>query len=184
MKRLYLSIPNNNDVWVKKEMNEDPATMDYNAGYNVSYGGYNYSDGTIKTDLKDIQENWLPQWINKEPNRYFAFIRRIEDEEYIGYVYFKDKTENGQEIGVLIRGKYRGKGYATEAVKLLCEKADNLGVEQLFHQIPDTRKAAIKADLNNGFVIVNENIPCKFTKFGQKENEILLIRTSDLKSLK
>ena len=179
MKKLYLSIPTKEDVWVKKEMNEDPATMDYNAGYNVSYSGYNYNDGTIKTDLKDLQENWLPKWTGQEPNKFFAFIRRIEDDAYIGYVHFKDNTENGHEIGVLIRGEYRGKGYATEAVKLLCEKADELGVKKLFHQIPDNRKAAIKADINSGFVVVKENIPCEYTKFGMTENEILLIREKE-----
>ena len=176
MKRLYLSVPTNEDIWIKKDLNEDPATMDYNAGYNVSFSGFNYNDGTIKTDLKDLKENWLPKWIDNEQNRYFAYIRRIEDDEYIGYVFFKDNTENGHEIGVLIRGKYRGNGYATEAVGLLCKKADELGVAKLFHQIPDNRKAAIKADINNGFVVVKEDIPCKFTKFGERENEILLIR--------
>ena len=176
MKRLYLSIPTKDDVWVKKEMNEDPTTMDYNAGYNVSFNGFNYNDGTIQTNLSDLQENWLPRWVGQEPNKFFAFIRRIEDDEYIGYVFFKDNTENGHEIGVLIRGKYRGNGYATEAVGLLCKKADELGVAKLFHQIPDNRKAAIKADLNNGFVIVKENIPCEYTKFGKREDETLLIR--------
>jgi len=33
-----------------------------------------------------------------------------------------------------------------------------------------------KLYLNNGFKIVKENVPCKFTKFGKRENEILMIR--------
>ena len=63
-----------NDVWFIKEMEADPKTMDYNAGYNVSFAGYNYNDGTIREDLKDLQENWLPRWVGHEPNRFFAFV--------------------------------------------------------------------------------------------------------------
>ena len=176
MNELFLSVPTKDDIWVKKEINEDPNSMDYNAGYNVSYAGYNYEDGTIKTDLKELQLNWLPRWIGQEPNKYFAFVRRFVDGAYIGYVYFKDKTELGQEIGIVIKGDYRGKGYSTKAIKLLCEKADEMGVKKLFHQIPENRVAAIKADLNNGFIIVNRDIHCHFTKFGKIENEVLLIR--------
>ena len=177
MNKLYLSVPTKDEMWFKKEMEADPKTMDYNAGYNVTYNGYNYEDGTIQEDLKDLQEIWFPKWVGHEPNKFFAYIRRKEDDAYIGHVFYKDETENGHEIGILIKGEFRGNGYATEAVKLLCQKADELGVDKLYHQIPDTRKAAIKSDLNNGFIIIKENIPCRFTKFGKQEREVLMIRT-------
>ena len=176
MNRLYLTIPTKEDLVFKKELEADPQTMDYNAGYNVSFNGYNFQDGTIEEDLDDLRENWLPKWVGHEPNKYFAFVRRKEDDKYVGEVYFKDATEYGHEIGIVIKGEYRGRGYASEAIGLLCEKADSLGVDVLFHQLPDTRIAAIKADENNGFKVVKENIPCNFTKFGKRESEILLIR--------
>ena len=178
MERVYLSVPTKEEMWFKKELESDPKTMDYNAGYNVSYKGYNQNDGTIQEDLKELQDVWFCRWIGYEPSRYFAFIKRVEDDAYIGEVYFKDETPNGHEIGIVIKGEYRGRGYATEAISLLCNKADELGIKKLFHQIPDTRLSAIKVDLNNGFVMVKNNIPCGFTKFGETENEVLLVRAN------
>lgn len=176
MEKLYLKVSSKEEMWFKKEMEADAKTMDYNAGYNVSFNGYNYQDGTILEDITELQEVWYPKWTNCEPDRFYAYIVRESDNAYIGEVYYKNETENGHEIGILIKGEYRGNGYATEAIRLLCEKADSVGIKKLFHQIPNTRKSAIKADLNNGFKIVKDNIPCNFTKFGERETEILLIR--------
>ena len=174
MSKLYLSVPGEDEMWFKRDLEADPKTMDYNAGYNVSFAGYNYNDGTINEDLDNLKHNWLPKWVGQD-DKYYAYIMRLSDGVYIGEVYYKGESEYGHEIGVVIKGEYRGNGYATEAIALLCEVADKRG-HKLYHQIPDTRKAAIKADLNNGFKIIKDNIPCKFTKFGVRENEVLLIR--------
>ena len=41
MNNLELIIPKITDLWFKKEIKEDPKTMDYNAGYDLSFKGYN-----------------------------------------------------------------------------------------------------------------------------------------------
>ena len=56
MLNLKLVIPQKEDLWFKKAIKEDPHTMDYNAGYDLSFNGYNREDGTIKTDIKELQE--------------------------------------------------------------------------------------------------------------------------------
>ena len=173
---LYLRKITKEDCLFIKEMEADPKTMDYNAGYNVTYKGYNFYDGTIEEDLKDLQENWLTKWVGHEPNRFMGILRRKSDDRRVGKVYFKEKTEYGQEIGIVIKAEFRGNGYASEGIMLLCKKADELGVERLFHQIPNTRMAAIKADINSGFKVIKDNILCNYTKFGEREKEILLIR--------
>ena len=58
MDDLSLVIPNKKDLWFKKEIKEDPNTMDYNAGYDLSFSGYNRDNGTIQTDLKELEEVW------------------------------------------------------------------------------------------------------------------------------
>ena len=41
MNNLKLIIPQKEDLWFKKEIKEDPNTMDYNAGYDLSFNGNN-----------------------------------------------------------------------------------------------------------------------------------------------
>ena len=170
MEKVYLKIPSKQDLWFKKEMKEDPFTMDYNAGYNVSYNGYNYDNGTIDTDLSDLENTWFFNWINNFPSNYYAYIVETKSNKFVGEVYAKyHSSKSSYEIGIVIKGEFREKGYSKIAIKLLCENLKNLGVKKLFHEIPSTRISAIKADIFNGFVVVKENILCPFLKFGKQE---------------
>ena len=169
---LKLVVPNKEDLWFKKEMKEDPATMDYNAGYDLNFAGYNRIDGTIQTDLSELKNVWAKKWIGNEPINYYYYIKN--DNTFIGEIYAKfDKEKNFYEIGIVIKGEHRGKEYATPAIKLLCEKLKMNGVIKLYHKLPASRKSAIKADINNGFVIKKENID-GMNKFGKSEKLVYL----------
>ena len=57
-------------------------------------------------------------------------------------------------IGVLIEQKYRGKGYAKEALKLICHYAfDVLNVHQVYCNILESNAASIKLFEQLGFVL-------------------------------
>lgn len=56
--KLELIVPQKEDLWFKKEMKEDPNTMDYNAGYDLNIDGYNRQNGTIQTDINELKEVW------------------------------------------------------------------------------------------------------------------------------
>lgn len=58
------------------------------------------------------------------------------------------------------RPSERGKGYATKFVKLLCERARELGMKQLFAQCDIKNKGSNKVLINNSFTIY-ENTLCK-----------------------
>ena len=171
---LKLVVPHKEDLWFKKEMKEDPATMDYNAGYDLNFAGYNRIDGTIQTDLSELKNVWAKKWIGNEPINYYYYIKN--DNTFIGEIYAKfDKEKNFYEIGIVIKGEHRGKEYATPAIKLLCEKLKMNGVKKLYHKLPASRKSAIKADINNGFVIKKENID-GMNKFGKSEKLVYLAK--------
>lgn len=74
---LKLIVPHKEDLWFKKEMKEDPDTMDYNAGYDLNIAGYNRADGTIQTDLRELKNVWAEKWIGNEPINYYYFIKMI-----------------------------------------------------------------------------------------------------------
>ena len=64
----------------------DPETMEYNAGYDMELKGYERQSGTIsKTDEEMLE--WYDKWINKEPDRFFAYIYDFNFGEPVGEVY-------------------------------------------------------------------------------------------------
>lgn len=169
---LKLVVPKKEDLWFKKEIKEDPYTMDYNAGYDLNFSGYNRENGTIRTGLKELEEVWSKKWIGNEPTNFYYYIK--DGDTFIGEIYAKfDSSKNSHEIGIVIKGEHRGKGYATPAIKLLCEKLKENGVKNLYHKLPMSRKSAIKADVNNGFKLVKENID-GMKKFGEIEKVVYL----------
>ena len=52
---MFLHIPTKKELLFKKILKEDVLTMDYNAGYQVDYDGYDYNTGIIKTDIDGIK---------------------------------------------------------------------------------------------------------------------------------
>lgn len=169
---LKLIVPQKEDLWFKKELKEDPDTMDYNRGYDLNFAGYNRTDGTIQTDLSELENVWAEKWIGNEPTNFYYFIKY--NDTFIGEIYAKlNKIKNSYEIGIVIKGEHRGRGYATPAIKLLCEKLKAKGIKKLYHKLPASRKSAIKADINNGFIIKKENID-GMSKFGKTEKLVYL----------
>ena len=169
---LKLIVPQKEDLWFKKKLKEDPDTMDYNRGYDLNFAGYNRIDGTIQTDLRELGNVWAEKWIGNESTNFYYFIKN--NDTFIGEIYAKlDKIKNSYEIGIVIKGEHRGRGYATPAIKLLCEKLKTKGIKKLYHKLPASRKSAIKADINNGFIIKKENID-GMSKFGKTEKLVYL----------
>ena len=175
MKYLTLIVPRKEDLWFKKEIKEDSRTMDYNGGYELNFNGYNQKDGTIQTDIKELEDFWYKKWIGNEPTNFYYYIK--VGNTFIGEIYAKyDQNRNSHEIGIVIKAEHRGKGLSTPAIGMLCEKLKNYGVKNLYHEIPMSRKAAIKADINNGFKIIREDID-GLRKFGEIEKLVYLEKT-------
>ena len=47
MKNIELVVPKLEEYYYEQKLEEDPKTMSYNKGYNVSYDGYHYDTGCI-----------------------------------------------------------------------------------------------------------------------------------------
>ena len=109
MKNITLYVPLLEDYWYEQKIQADPLSMDYNAGYDVSYYGYNYDTGCIDFP----EERWKEIYDRRiRENRYFAYINDNDIDDYVGYVnYHYNKNDNRYECGIVIESKYRGKGY-------------------------------------------------------------------------
>ena len=122
-KWVELYIPKLEDLWFYQKMMSDPETMSYNANWDVDYDGYHRDTGCI-----DYPDEVLPDWyegcVGREPDCFYAYIKRSSDGAWIGDVCFHYTPEKDWwDMGIVIYAPYRGKGYAVPALKLMLDHA-------------------------------------------------------------
>lgn len=160
MKNLSLYVPELEDYWYEAKVQSDPLSMDYNAGYDVSYDGYHRDTGCIDFP-KDKWEETYNKRMND--NKYFAYIKDNDINEFVGYVnYHYNKSDDRYECGILIESTYRGKGYSKDALKLLCDKAREDGIKELYDNFEISRESALDVFKQVGFEVVKEQTWKKF----------------------
>ncbi len=148
---MNLYIPKIEDYWYEEKLLNDKDTMSYNAGWEVSYDGYNYDTGCISFP-KNLWQSCYEKRIKE--NKFFAYV--VVNNEYVGYVNYHYNLNNSRyECGIVIEASKRGLGYSDSALKLLINHAKKNGIEALYDDFEDDRNA-LKLFLNNGFVVVDE----------------------------
>ena len=151
MSNIYLKVPSIDELHYRQEWMKDTKTMSYNAGFDMDLKGYNKETGTItKTDEEMI--NWYNNWINKEPDKYFAYVYDKEIDEPLGEVYYY--PDNGiHSMGIVIQDKYRGKSYSYNALIELEKVAfEKNNINELSDMVPLDRFGAIKVFKKAGFI--------------------------------
>lgn len=172
---IELYIPSLNDFWYEEKLQSDPKTMNYNAGYDVSYYGYHYDTGCIdfpKEKWKDAYDKRIKE------NRFFAYIKNKISNDFVGYVnYHFNKEENRYECGVLIEHQFLGKGYGKQALKLLCQEAKESGIKELYDNFEINRGHTLELFRSVGFEIFEYKTWKKFNK--DVEGVIVRIKLND-----
>lgn len=151
---LELYIPQPEDLWFHQKMLSDPATMSYNANWDVSYDGYHRDTGCI--DFPESQwADWYAHWIGRTPERFYAYLRRKADGVWIGDVNFHySPGRDWWDMGIVIYAPFRGRGYAAPGLKLLLDHAfRECGVRRLHNEFELARqeRAAWQAHFSAGF---------------------------------
>lgn len=151
MAKVNLVVPKIKDLKYRQMWLMDKKTMDYNAGYDLDIKGYDKKTGTIRKTDDEIKE-WFYKWIDKEPDRYYAYIYSYEEDEPIGEVYYY-LDGNVHSMGIIIASKYRGKGYSCLALKELEKIAfKKNNISELSDIIPVDRTHAISVFKKAGFI--------------------------------
>lgn len=151
-KLLYLHIPAYDELWYRQKIMRDPDTMSYNKGYNLNFNEYDKETGCI--DFPECKwKEWYNYFIGQEPEKFYAYIVRKEDGAFIGEVNLhKNSEKDWYEMGIVLEAKYRGKGYATEALELLLKYAfEELNINAVHNDFEIWRGAAEKTHLSSGF---------------------------------
>ncbi len=130
----------------------DPDTMSYNKGFDIDFDGYDKETGCIAFPERKWAD-WYDYFIGNEPERFYAYVVRESDGEFIGEVnVHKSKDNNWYEMGIVLEAKYRGKGYSGEALWLLLQYAfEDMNAEAVHNDFDEERAAAVKAHLSAGF---------------------------------
>jgi len=173
--KVYLHVPEYEEIDYYSNLLKDPKTMNYNAGYDLNLEGYDKETGCI---LSFDSEKWYKKQMN-DKNRYFAYIVRKEDNKPVGYVNFHfDNEYLTHGCGIVIENKYREKGYAKEALKLLLDKAFNeYNIKSLINNIPYNRSNSLKLFTKAGFKDMKKDYYMK--KFDINERIIMIELTKD-----
>lgn len=182
MTKIFLEVPDINELHYRQTWLQDAKTMGYNAGYDIDLKGYDKETGTI---IKSNEEmiTWYKNWVNKDPNKYFAYIYADNINEPIGEIYYY--LNNGlHSMGIVIQDRYRGKGYSSKALVELERVAfEKNQISELSDFIPIDRIRAIKSFEKVGFTkTTNIEMNIRFNK--PHESIQMIITKSDYFSRK
>lgn len=141
---LQLYTPRLEDLWFRRNLLEDAATM----GFNHAYGG------RIPFP-KEKWEEWYRRWMNCcGKDRFYRYLMD-ESGTFVGEIAYRWEAERGLCLAsVIVHGDCRGKGYGREGLRLLCEAARNNGVTVLWDEIA-ADNPAVKLFLSCGFTEVS-----------------------------
>lgn len=117
--------PEYKDLWFKQLMLSDEDTMSYNHAWG----------GTIPFP-EEQWKAWYSRWIdNPEGKRYYRYLKN-EGDQFVGEIaYHFDPDVNGYLADVIVYAKYRGQGYGTLALSILCSVAKEYGISVLYDEI-------------------------------------------------
>ncbi len=173
---LELYIPKLEDMWFVRQMQEDPETMAYNAGWDVAYDGYHPDTGCI--DFPEPEWAEMHAWlVGHEPERFYALVRMESNGQFVGEVNFHyTPEENWWDMGVLIHAPFRGNGYGHLALELLLRKAFvDCGIARLHNNFETTRDAGLAIHEAAGFRACGTSLCMRFGETVELQ-ELLLTR--------
>lgn len=124
--------------------------------------------------LKSVTDNTLTDTVNPSwvvTDTYFAFD---EDDKIVGIIDFRhelnDFLKDFGNCGYSVRPSERRKGYATEMLKLILERARQAGMDKLQLSVERSNAASVKTITKNG-----GKYERSFT-FGGEEADVYIIR--------
>lgn len=132
--------PEYKDLWFRQMMLSDEETMSYNRAWG----------GTVPFP-EEQWERWYDRWlIHTDGERYYRYLKNGED-RFVGEIaYHFDCDVGGYLANVIIYAEYRGRGYGTQALSMLCSAAKAHGIRVLYDNVA-TDNPAIGLFLKQNF---------------------------------
>lgn len=136
---LELVIPTLEDMWFREKLLADEKTM----AYNHAWGG------TIPFP-KEKWQSWYQRWIVDHENlRYYRYLKN--ENAFVGEIaYHYDPEYDWYIANIIIFSEYRGRGYGTKGLKMLCLAAKEKQIPALYDDIA-IDNSAINMFFKEGF---------------------------------
>lgn len=141
-KMIRLYEPRLEDLWFRQKFMSDESTMSYNHAWG----------GTIPFPESKWPE-WYNDWVIHHDNkRFYRYLMKCGSDEFIGEIaYYFDNDRKIWLADIIIDSGYRGRGYGTQGLNLLCKTAAESGIEVLYDDIA-IDNPAVSLFLKNGFI--------------------------------
>lgn len=125
----------------------DEETMAYNAAWG----------GTIPFP-EEKWESWYSRWLEVPENRrYYRYLYEPELYAFVGEIaYHYDEERNIYLCDVIVLAKYRGRGFGTAGIDLICKAAKENGIDTLYDDIA-ANNPSYRLFLKNGFTVDYKN---------------------------
>lgn len=160
-----------------KEANLEDMEKEYEYITNLPENENGFTNGYYGVSREEFETRVLPGFINASKGiglppghvagtKYFLW----KDDEIVGLFRLRHELnetlrEGAGHIGFGIRKEYRGRGYATEGLRMTMEKAwEIIKEDEIYMSVDKTNPASLKVMLNNGAYIHHENETEYFTR--------------------
>ncbi len=139
---ISLYTPKPEDLWFRQRFLADPETMRYNRAWG----------GTIPFPEADWPA-WYDRWLlHPEGERFYRYVALDLSRVFIGEAAYHRDGESGLWLAdVIIDARFRGRGYGTRTLALLCAAARANGIRVLHDNIA-ADNPAVSMFLRSGFV--------------------------------
>ena len=123
---IVLHEPSLSELWFRERFLGDPETM----SYNHAWGG-------VIPFPREKWAGWYEHWVaGHEDKRFYRYLKDTESGLFMGEIaYHWDEDRNIWLANVIVAAEYRGRGYGTEGLQLLCRAAAERGIEVLYDDI-------------------------------------------------
>ena len=122
---VFFHRPQAEDLWFREALLADPETMSYNAAWG----------GTIPFPRNEW-EKWYDIWVRNPDKCFYRYVVTGKSRSFVGEAAWH--YDPGRRIcmtDIIIMARYRGLGYGSRALELLCDAARNAGIRELYDDI-------------------------------------------------
>lgn len=133
--------PELDELWFRQKLLSDSDTMSYNKKWG----------GTISFP-REKWDDWYRRWVIQHENKRFYRYLTAENTFVGETAYHYDDTRDIFLCDIIVLGEYRGRGYGTKGLRLLCKAAKENGIDALYDDIA-ADNPSVKLFLDSGFTV-------------------------------
>jgi GNAT superfamily N-acetyltransferase len=149
---LRLHVPSPEEFWVRRGWLLDPEMMSFNAGWRISYAGYDPTSGCVEWPEADWPAFERRLAMPASEQGYF-YVEDGDVGEFLGHVHYEVDGDGVAHIGLNVIPMRRRNGLGVQFMSLLLERIwTDTDAAVVVNDFEDERVAAVRLHRACGFV--------------------------------